>query len=160
MLQRMSIRKFVSMSREREFNLSATTPGIFLQSENATCSDFSKELNFGLEGFTSLAEYVQTSPSAEPERTDYSCVFKARMPGIVPIEEVAAKIDLGAWRLKLEPYTDVTLSVRKSGPPPLFTLFFWSYVILLHPQRPRTDLWQYLGPGRLGRKRYLGPALG
>lgn len=113
MLQRMSIRKFVSMSREREFNLSATTPGVFLQSENATCSDLNKEVNYGLEGFTSLAEYVQTSPSAEPERTDYASVFEARMPGIMPIAEVAAKIDLGAWRLKFGPYTNVTLSVRK-----------------------------------------------
>lgn len=108
------------MSRERKFNLSATTPGVFLQSENATCSDFNKEVNLGLEGFTSLAEYVQTSPSAEPERTDYSSVFEARMPGIMPIAEVAAKIDLGAWRLKFEPYTNVTLSVRKS---PLYSLF-------------------------------------
>lgn len=117
MLQRMSIRKFVSMSREREFNLSATTPGIFLQSENATCSDFTKEANLGLEAFTSLAEYVQTSPSAEPERTDYNSVFEARMPGIMPMAEVAAKLDLGAWRLKFEPYTNVTLSVRKPSPP-------------------------------------------
>ena len=119
MLQRMSIRKFVSMSREREFNLSATAPGIFLQSENATCSGFDKEVNMGLEGFRSLAEYVQTSPSAEPERTDYSSVFEARMPGIMPIAEVAAKIDLGAWRLKFEPYTNVMLSVSES---PLYSL--------------------------------------
>lgn len=106
------------MSREREFNLSASAPGIFLQSENATCSGFDKEVNMGLEGFRSLAEYVQTSPSAEPE-TDYSSVFEARMPGIRPIAEVAAKIDLGAWRLKFKPYTNVTLSVRKS---PLYSL--------------------------------------
>ena len=102
------------MSREREFNLSSTTQCSFLQSENATCSDFSEEVNLGLEAFTSLAEYVQTSPSAEPERTDYSSVFEARMPGIMPMADVAIKIDLGAWRLKFEPYTNVTLSVRKS----------------------------------------------
>lgn len=119
MLRRMSIRKFVSMSRERKFNLSASTPGIFLKSGNATCSDFNKEVNLGLEGFTSLAEYVQTSPLAEPERTDYSSVFEARMPGIMSIAEVAAKIDLGAWRLKFEPYTNVTLSVSKA---PLYSL--------------------------------------
>lgn len=123
MLQRLSIRKFVSMSREREFNLSATTPGIFLQSENAVCSDFTKELNLGLEAFTSLAEYVQTPPSAEPERTDYSSVFEARMRGIMPMAEVAAKIDLGAWRLKFEPYTNVTLSVRKALPLSFFSPF-------------------------------------
>lgn len=149
----MSIRKFVSMSREREFNLSATKPGIFLQSENATFSDFTMEVNLGPEVFTSLAGYVQTSPSAEPERTDYASVFEARMPGIMPMAEVASKIDLGAWRLKFKSYTNVTLSVRNPNPPPPFFLISCrSYVILLHSQRLRTDLWQSLGPGRLGRK--------
>lgn len=151
MLQRMSIRKFVSMSREREFKLSATIPGIFLQSENATCSDFTMEVNLGLEVFTSLTGYVLTSPSAEPERTDYASVFEARMPGIMPMAEVASKIDLGAWRLKFKSYTNVTLSVR-NPPPPFFVISCRSYIILLHSQRLRNDLWQYLGPGRLGRK--------
>lgn len=115
MLQRISIRKFVSMSREREFNLSATTPGVFLQSENVICFNFTGELDFGLEKFKSLAEYVQTPPLAEPERTDYSSVFESRMPGIMPMAEVAAKIDLGAWRLKFEPYSNVKLSVRNTS---------------------------------------------
>lgn len=153
MLQRMSIRKFVSMSREREFNLSATTPGIFLQSDNFTCPDFTKEVNLGLEVFMSLAGYVLTSPSAEPERSDYDSVFEARMPGIMSMAEVASKIDLGAWRLKFKSYTNVTLSVRNPNPSsPFFLIFCRSYIILLHSQRLRTDLWQYLGPGRLGRK--------
>lgn len=136
MLQRMSIRKFVSLSREREFKLSATTPGIFLQSENATCSDFTMEVNLGLEVFTSLTGYVLTSPSAEPERTDYASVFEARMPGIMPMAEVASKIDLGAWRLKIKSYTNVTLSVR--NPPPAFLSYLLSELYNITPL-PETE---------------------
>ena len=99
----MSARKYVSMSRERQFNLPAIS-NTFFQSDIATSFDFSKELDFGCTAFTRLAEYVGASGESEesPELDEsFDSVFEAGTPGVMTLKQVQEEVDLDTWGLKL-----------------------------------------------------------
>ena len=99
LLQRMSARKYLSMTLERMFHL-PVHPGQFLQSDSRTGFSFGPELAMGPEAFGFLLDYVTHPDDArEPNEPCFSA-FEAGMPGIIPLKEVK-EVDLGRWKLKV-----------------------------------------------------------
>ena len=102
MLQRLSARKWVSMGLERALELPPDSLTPFLQSERATTSSFQKELNMGPSQFKlALGYIVGQNQEQGSEGKDASDVFQAGTPGVLSLEELEEKFDLGQWGLKL-----------------------------------------------------------
>lgn len=112
MLQRMSVRKYVSMSRERHYNISLQSPD-FLQSSNTSAFDFTQEVDLGLQEFASLLDYITKPGSKETVdfEKEHSSAFEARTPGVMTLEHVRREINLDEWKLKLGDIT-VKFEVR------------------------------------------------
>ncbi|MCJ1426608.1 Arginyl-tRNA--protein transferase 1 [Sticta canariensis] len=100
-LQRMSVRKYVAMSRERLFNLPATSNVSI--SNQASIGELAQRFNLDLESSNSLSEYlkspVQSSTTVEPE-ISFESVFEAGMPGVMTLDQVRQEVDLGQWKMK------------------------------------------------------------
>ena len=101
MMQRLSARKWVSMGLERALELSAGSLTPFLQSEQATTSNFQKELDMGPSQFKLALGYIGQDQEQGSESKDASDVFQAGTPGVMSLEELEEKVDLGQWGLKL-----------------------------------------------------------
>lgn len=101
MFQRMSVRKYVSMSRERRFNLPAAS-NVFISNE-ALVDEIVEKFNLDPESSNSLFEYlkspVQSGSATEPEVT-FESVFKAGTPGVMTLEEVRQEVNLDQWKMK------------------------------------------------------------
>lgn len=101
-MQRLSARKWVSMAVERELELSPSSLTTFLQSHQATASNFQKEMNMGPKKFKLALEYVNWQDQEHNSKAKAaSNVFQAGTPGALSIEELEEKVDLGQWKLKL-----------------------------------------------------------
>lgn len=100
MLQRMSFRQYVSMSRERLLNLSATSNDSV--SNQAAVREFAEKVNLDLEGFKSLSEYLK-SPAQNrymAKLETLKSVFEAGMPGVMTLEQVQQEVNLDQWNMK------------------------------------------------------------
>ena len=109
-MQRMSNRKYLSMSIERQYNL-PVDPSAFLQSDSRTSSDFGRELAMGAEAFEFLLGYLTHPNDAREPAESFSSAFEAGTPGIMLLEEVEQEVDLGRWQLRLRGM-EVFLEVR------------------------------------------------
>ena len=99
LLQRMSARKYLSMTLECMYHL-PVDPGRFMQSDLRTGFDFSPELTMGPGTFGFLLDYViHPEDTREPVKA-CSSAFEAGMPGIIPFKEMK-EVDLGGWKLKV-----------------------------------------------------------
>lgn len=101
MLQRLSTRKWVSMSFERSLGIASDSPMTFLQSGAVVSSNFSKELDMGPEGFKYSLEYINGLDESDAAG-EAKIAFEAGMPGAMTKAEVEEQIDLGLWRLKIQ----------------------------------------------------------
>lgn len=101
MFQRMSIRKYVSMSRERLFNLPATSD-VFVPNQ-AIIGELTEKFNLDPESSKALFEYlkpsVQNGSTTEPEAS-FESVFEAGTPGVMTLEQVRQEVDLDQWKMK------------------------------------------------------------
>ena len=114
-MQRLAVRRWVSMAVERALEVSPNSLFVFLQSDRATTSNFQKELNMGPSKFKLALEYI----NLEDENQDVggqeaSNVFHAGTPGALSLEEVEENVDLGQWILKLGRRL-VKLEVKKAS---------------------------------------------
>lgn len=149
LLQRMSARKYLSMTLECMYHL-PVDPGRFVQSELRTGFDFSPELALGPETFGFLLDYAIHPDDAREPIKACSSAFEAGMPGIIPLKEMK-EVDLGCWKLKVADI-EANLWVRQekmhpsvsdmaddsarcSGPRSLGNR---SYRKFAHDQRPRS----------------------
>lgn len=115
MMQRLAVRRWVSMAVERALEVSPNSLFVFLQSDRATTSNFQKELNMGPSKFKLALEYI----NLEDEKQDVggqeaSNVFHAGTPGALSLEEVEENVDLDQWILKLGRRL-VKLEVKKAS---------------------------------------------
>ena len=138
LLQRMSARKYLSMTLERTHDLPAD-PGLFLQSNSRTSFNFSQEIAMGPEAFGFLLDYVTQPDDARKSVEACSSAFEAGMPGVTPLKEVK-EVDLGRWKLKLGT-VEATLQVRSQGTHP-------------HASDVADDPARWLGPCSLGNGRH------
>lgn len=99
MLERMSARKYLSMTLEGTYNL-PVDPGLFLQSDSRTSFNFSQELAMGSETFVFLLNYVTIPDNTRKSVEACFSAYEAGMPGIMPLGEVK-EAELGHWKLKL-----------------------------------------------------------
>ncbi len=104
-LNRLSARKYVSMSHERRLEIPTTSTCCFLQSDSMTASDFTKESRLSLDAFKDAFNYVN-GPENEAASTKatrkYTSALEAGMPGLMSLNELVANEDLlGQWRLRL-----------------------------------------------------------
>lgn len=98
------------MSIERQYNL-PVDPGMFLQSDSRTSSNFGRELAMSPETFEFLLDYVTHQDDARASAEACSSAFEAGMPGVMRLEEVEEEVDLDRWKLKLRGVV-VSLQVR------------------------------------------------
>lgn len=99
LFQRMSARKYLSMTVERIYHL-PVDPGRFLQSDSRTGFNFSPELAMGPEVFGFLLDYVTHPDDARKPIEKCFSAFEAGMPGLIPLKEVK-EVDLGRWKLQV-----------------------------------------------------------
>lgn len=101
MLQRMSVRKYVSMSRERLLNLSVTSNVSI--SNQQTVDVFAEKLNLDPESSKSLSKYLE-SPAQNGSTTEldtsFESVFEAGTPGVMTLDQVRQDVDLDQWKMK------------------------------------------------------------
>ncbi|MCJ1274838.1 Arginyl-tRNA--protein transferase 1 [Puttea exsequens] len=100
MLQRLSARKWLSMSIERSLGVLPDSLSTFLQSDAVVSSDFSRELAIGPRGFQYFFEYIN-GPNESDSIERPESAFDAGMPGAMAIEELEHQVDLGRWKLKI-----------------------------------------------------------
>ena len=101
-MQRLSARKWVSMTVERALEVPANSFTTFLQSDRATASDFRAEVKMGPERFKLAYEYMNGHDYEQTLRAnEASDVFHAGTPGALSLEDLDETVDLGQWRLKL-----------------------------------------------------------
>lgn len=101
-MQRLSARKWLSMAVEQALEVSPNSLATFLQSDQATASNFRKELDMGPNGFVFALNYINGSNQEQGSRAkDATDVFHAGTPGALSLEELKETVDLGRWRLKL-----------------------------------------------------------
>lgn len=102
-LQRLSVRRWVSMSLERAWSLPPTVHPSFMQSASTFSADFQEELTMGPENFKLALEYIYgpEEESFETQSKQCSTVFQAKMPGAMSIEEVQDRVNLDQWRVRL-----------------------------------------------------------
>ena len=107
------MRKYISMSHERRLQIPAVSVSNFLQSGGMTTFEFTEETRHGLEAFKAAFQYVNgpEDGAASPKAAEnYRSAFDAGMPGLLTLNEIAAKEDvLGQWKLKLG---DITASLE------------------------------------------------
>ncbi len=102
MMQRLSARRWVSMTVERALEISPNSLAGFLQSDQATTSNFQKELSMGPSKFKLALEYINgKDQERNHEGKEASNVFHAGTPGALSLKELEEKVDLGQWNLKL-----------------------------------------------------------
>lgn len=102
MMQRLSVRKWLSMAMERALEISSNSLTVFLQSDRATTSTFRKELNMGPNDFKLALGYISGQDQEQDSKgREASDVFHAGTPGALSLEELEAKVDLGQWKIKL-----------------------------------------------------------
>ena len=93
------------MSHERQLGIPAMSVSSFLQSDRITSSNFEQELRYGLEAFKAAFQYAkgpEDEAASLKAAEKYSSAFDAGMPGLVTLDELAAKEDLlGQWHLKI-----------------------------------------------------------
>lgn len=135
-LQRMSARKYLSMTIERKYNL-PVEPGLFLQSDSRTSFNFGPELAMGRESFEFLLDYVTHPDDARTSVENCSSAFEAGMPGVMPLKEVNEQA-LGRWRIKLGTVTNI-LKVS-------------SQRLLCHTSTMADDSAESVGPRALGNE--------
>ena len=100
-MQRLSARKWVSMAVERALEVSPNSL-TFLQSERATASNFQKELKMAPSEFKlALGYMVGQDQERDSQSKDASDVFQAGTPGVLSLEELDEKVDLGQWGIRL-----------------------------------------------------------
>ncbi|MCJ1469845.1 hypothetical protein MMC07_008488 [Pseudocyphellaria aurata] len=101
MFQRLSIRKYVSMSRERRFNLPAASN--VSMSNQALIDEIAEKFKLDPESSNSLAEYLKSpvlsGSATEPEVT-FESVFEACTPGVLTLEQVRQEVNLDQWKMK------------------------------------------------------------
>lgn len=97
----MSVRKYVSMSCERQFSLPVTSNVSI--SNQAIIDEFAEKFNLDPESSKSLSEYLKSSSqnrsTTEPEKV-FESVFEAGMPGVMTLEQVRQEVDLDQWKMK------------------------------------------------------------
>lgn len=90
------------MAVEQALEVSPNSLTTFLQSDQATASDFRKELDMGPNRFVFAIEYINGFDHEQDSKAkDVTDVFHARTPGALSLEELGKTVDLGQWRLKL-----------------------------------------------------------
>lgn len=89
------------MNLERSLAVPSDSPMTFLQSDAAVSSNFSRELDVGLEGFKYFLEYIN-GPDESNLVERPANAFEAGMPGAMTKVEIENEIDLGRWRLKIQ----------------------------------------------------------
>ena len=102
MLKRLSVRRWVSMSLEREWAIAPTSCPTFMQSSNAVTADFQQELKLDRKTFAAALEYIfEPEEDLEQQSRRYATVFQAEMPGVMSLKSLQDQIDLGQWGLRL-----------------------------------------------------------
>ncbi len=101
------------MSHERRLQIPAVSVSSLLQSASMTTADFTEETRLGLEAFKAAFQYVngpENEAASLKAAENYRSAFDAGMPGLLTLNELAAKVDLlGQWKLKLG---DITASLE------------------------------------------------
>ena len=114
-MQRLSARKWVSMALEQALEVPPNSLLPFLQSDQATASNFRKELNMGPKKFKlALGYIIGQDHEQNPKGKEASDVFQAGTPGALSLEELEEHVDLGQWRLRLGQRL-VKLEVKKAS---------------------------------------------
>lgn len=109
LLQRMSARKYLSMTLERMFHLPADS-GWFSQSHQTTGFSCSPDSAKGPEASKFLLDYIIHPDNAREPVKACCSAFEVGMPGIIPVKEMK-EVDLGCWKLKVAD-VEATLRVR------------------------------------------------
>ncbi|KAL8698956.1 MAG: hypothetical protein Q9201_006285 [Fulgogasparrea decipioides] len=104
-LARLSVRKYVSMSLERQLRLSPRK--LFIADERQLDN----------EGLIRLQDYLQEgNASSISQGVDANNAFSACMPGIMTLDEVESKAELGRWTVKISKYTTMYLEELELWP--------------------------------------------
>lgn len=109
MLRRMSVRKYVSMSRERKYDIPVDAKD-FLTCDGTAESELRQKLKISPDDFKALSDYLRVSHHDELNQSNRS-VFEAGTPGVITLPDLARMVDLNAWGVRLGRMT-VTLEVR------------------------------------------------
>ena len=102
MRQRLSARRFMSMTLERSLKLPATseeTEMLLHSSEPPTV--LNDKLEIGNLRYSKAIDYAQGRDSKSPAHSDVSNVFKAGTPGVMSRAEVEDRVNLGQWRFSV-----------------------------------------------------------
>ncbi|KAL8738128.1 MAG: hypothetical protein Q9181_001034 [Wetmoreana brouardii] len=104
-LARLSVRKYVSMSLERQLRLSPRK--LFTADE--------PQLDH--EGLIRLQDYLREGNEGSiSQGVDATNAFSACMPGIMTLDEVESKAELGRWRVKISKHTTMHLEELELWP--------------------------------------------
>jgi len=118
LLTRLSLRPYVSMSRERRLNIQPTALPMITDPELSDIEQFDLyerlsdlDPDHDPESSLSLPDYISAQ---DPNTHSYaSSIFEGKTPGAMTLQEVASEIELGKWRLQLQRMgRTVTLQVR------------------------------------------------
>ena len=113
--QRLNVRNYVSLSRDRRLGITASPESSWLQSKSMTTPNFRKELGLSLAQFGDDFDYAEGQKSDSNGGRQHCSLFdlKPPMPGVMTKEEVERDIDLDRWKIKFHSKT-YTLDVRQT----------------------------------------------
>ena len=101
LLQRLSARKFVSLTLDRQLRVPASAEELsgFLKSATQTNKHLLKPLEIGNVKYRRVIDYLSDDEDNKAESPEG--VFASSMPGAMSIEELETEVDLGAWLIKI-----------------------------------------------------------
>ncbi|MCJ1367026.1 Arginyl-tRNA--protein transferase 1 [Acarospora aff. strigata] len=105
--QRLNVRNYVSLSRDRRLGITASPESSWLQSKSMTTPNFRKELGLSLAQFGDDFDYAEGQKSDSNGGRQHCSLFdlKPPMPGVMTKEEVERDIDLDRWKIKFHSKT-------------------------------------------------------
>ncbi|KAI9879423.1 MAG: Arginyl-tRNA--protein transferase 1 [Pleopsidium flavum] len=126
--ERLNIRNYVSLSRERRLGISASADFSWLQSNSRTTSGFEKELHLGLLKFKEEFDYAEGQHTDSDVKLQYCSLFELKppMPGVMTKEQVESGVDLDHWKIQI-----------KGNAYPLKCLVGWDQFDIIDPFTPK-----------------------
>lgn len=101
LLQRLSARKFVSLSLDRRLRIPASAEALFqfLQFATQTNPQLLEPLEVGNLKYKTALDYLK--PEIDQEGKPFKGVFDSGMPGAMSVEELMEESDLRSWLIQV-----------------------------------------------------------